>query len=184
MVKKFFDSSRSLLTKEVNFRKDEIRNTTYILMVDISNTSDKYRQPPASAAYISGYNATAIKSTINDSWVIFLGVVLSIDGTQATIGYKRPGTIGLRDTSKIQNTEIWDSSNNFLSYAVESGEFKDCITNFKETTTSVNTNNSLEDAGGDQIIPGVGDLILKIKKVDGIGTILVHYFAWYLVEEL
>lgn len=167
---------------EVNFRKDNITNTSSYLLIDLNNSSNAYKHNSGTILKMAGIHGVVIKDTATDQWVITVGVVLSINGSNANIGWLRFGTQNVRDTGIFQH-EIALTIFPFLSnLTVKNGDFVSIADNYKETLNSITTSTSIEDISGGSTVPEVGDLILKTNKILGTGSLLLHYHLWYIVE--
>jgi hypothetical protein len=174
------DARRQLV--EVNFRKPSIAATTYYILIDLNNSSGAYKHTSGTAIKAAGVHALVAKDTSSDQWIINVGTVLSINATQAVIGWVRFGNQNVVDTGVFQH-EITLTTFPYLSnFTVSGGDYKYIADNFKETVTAINTSTSIEDISGGTYVPAVGDLILRPTLVTGTGTLLVHYHLWYLVE--
>lgn len=166
----------------VNFRKELISSSTYYLLIDLDNDSGYYKHADGYNLKIAGIHGVIIKDTSTDQWVVTAGVVLSINSSNATIGWLRFGTQNVRDTGIFQH-EIALTLFPFLSdMSVSEGTFNKIADNYVQTTTDLSTLINIEDASGTSRPVEVGDFILRTNKISGIGTLLFHYHIWYFVE--
>ena len=169
----------------VNYRQTGISSTTYLMLIDINNAggSGPYKHGvDAGGIKLYGFHGTMLKSIVNDSWRVFVGAILSIDGTSAVIGWVRPGSIGLQTTGDAQIVETVLQYPVPVDFTVNNGDYTNIATSFKETVTAVNTGVLINDVSGTGRTPAVGDLLLRVEKVSGLGNVLIHYFSWYNVE--
>lgn len=178
------EEADKILMAGVNFRKTDIADTTYLMLIDLDNYGGygQYKHVMDTCLNLAGVHGTFRKSNITDDWGCYIGCVLAIDGSQATIGWLRFGTAGLRDTANTQNVETNFTFPLVMCLDVVNGDYVRILTNFKETTGAVNTGTTLEDASGNMRTPAVGDLLMKVQKFSGTGTVTIHYFAWYCTE--
>jgi hypothetical protein len=168
----------------VNYRKFGATDGDYFLLIDLDNAggSGPYLHESGDGIKVTKIRATLIKDNVADQIIAFMGVILSIDATEATIGYTKIGTIGLRDTLAKQADERLDFYPNLLDLTVSSGSFDKIATSYEVTTTDLKTSSSIPDVGGTNRTPAVGDLVLKIERKLGSDTALFHYFLSYFVE--
>lgn len=169
---------------EANLRKDGIDSTRYFVLVDRDNSTGNYKHPQNSVGGVKIFNLQSliIKGAVGHKWSVRLGTILSIDGTQAVVGWIRAGTTVNRDSFAIyaeQNVVPFPLS---IDCVVESGDFKRITSNFKETLTDVNTGVQVPDATDASVTPAVGDIILKAINFGGAGSsLLLHYHVWYSI---
>jgi hypothetical protein len=166
----------------VNYRKIGVSTTSYYLIVDLSNSSGAYKHIGSSSIKLLGVQGTAIKSKIIDQWGIDVGTVLSIDATQALIGWIRYGTIGLRGTSESQIETNVISYPVYTDLVVSGGDYTSIADSFKESVTDLNTTILIPDVSGTNLVASPGDLVIRANKISGDGTILFHHHFWYFVE--
>lgn len=167
----------------VNFRKADVEDTSFFLMIDKSNASGKYKHSSGDGIHLVQVEGTLIKTNLLTKWICFVGVVLSIDATGMTVGCIRSlGTIGLRDTSGVQGLTRSFAFPSPIDLTVSGGDFESVLTNYKPYTTNVNTSTPIEDVGGDMVVPEPGDLIMYLLRVGSDGTAIVHYTFSYFVK--
>ena len=159
--------------------------TDYFLAVDLSNEggSGPYKHSTLSGGVkLTGYSGVLLKSKVQDQWDALVGVVLAIDGTQATVAYLQMGSLHLRSTNEFKDRVKFETFPVLLDLTVSSGEFSDLVVGFTETTTDLNTGVTIPNVEGTGVTPAVGDVIIKTDRVSGSGTATVHYSFWYFVE--
>ena len=163
----------------VNLMKDSLSASAYFLFVDLDNEGGKYPHIAGDHILIANFLACALKSNASDTWCARIGVVVAIDETEATIEYMEMGTLPLRDASVLRCESQHLVSVMNLSMKVTDGTLEHVLTNNVTTTSDLNTGTTIEDVAGDQRTPAVGDILLRIDKMSGSGTLTCQYQLWY-----
>jgi len=165
-----------------SFRKSAVSATSFFLLVDLDNAGGLYKHASGSGMKLIGANGTLIKDKILDQWLSQMGVVTAVDApnNQATIAYTRLGAVGLRDTVRIQDVFSSVPYPALADFTVSGGQPTKLATNHSVVETV--TGAQAEDIGGQNRVLAPGDLVLKVQKVLGTGTVIANYTIWYFVE--
>jgi len=169
----------------VNYRKASIdAATTYLMLIDLNNNGGggPYKHTGSSSVKLAGLHATALKDVIGDKWRTFIGIILSINATEAVVGWVRVGTIGLVDTGSQQEDKTVITFPFVTDFTVSGGDYTKIADSYKETIAAINTGTTHEDVGGNMRAPAVGDMMLKVERTQGSGIFLIHYQLWYYVD--
>lgn len=167
---------------EVNYRKDECHNGDYYLLIDLDNPDGYYLHTNGYNIKIGGMTSFSIKSDMSDLWSVRFGTILYIDSELSKIGWLRPGTTSIRDTSKNQYEYDDFAFPLLIDCSVLDGKYKKIASNHDEIVYDLNTTSLIKDINDIYRTPQVGDCIIKTVRWEGTGTILFHYHVWYFVE--
>ena len=174
------DEDRTGLVRSA-FKKDSVVDGEVALIVDVSSSS--YKHSPGTKLVLAAIRGDAIKSNSNAEWDVEVGVVLTIDGTQATVGWLVGGTIPVRGTAEFSGFDIQIFFPLLNDLEVSAGDFLFLQTNYKESAiTAFNTGTAIQNPTGVDGAPGVGDLVLRATQIAGAGTIDIFYEVTYRVE--
>jgi len=161
----------------VDYLKDPISATTYLLTIDLDNPGASYKHASGSGILIYGGSATLLKSSTGAEWRVLSGVITAIDGTQASVVWLEMFSVHVEDTGRSFGRHEakpfpipMDLTTPLSKIAAKA-----------QVTTDVNTGVTLEDVNGDSRTPAVGDLISKVEKLSGSGSALLHQSIWYQV---
>jgi hypothetical protein len=125
-----------------------------------------------------------VKSNSGASWAAEVFVVTRIDGTDADLTAIPGISFSLRDTSTLSLQEqIIHFFPVMLDLTVSAGELVNVLANFKLLNeATVNTGVTFEDAGGNNIAPAVGDILIRAELISGGGTLDFALGMQYFVE--
>jgi len=165
-----------------DFYKTGVSDTTYYIGIDLDNSSGDYKHSSGSYISIIGAAGVLIKNKNSDNWNSLFGTILSIDGTQATVGWLQLGSMHALDTNSFTDRFLTETFPVEIKTSVSGGDYTYIAAGFKETTTSINTGITLSDLAGNNITPAAGDIVIKADKVTGTGNITIHYSFWYYTE--
>lgn len=165
------------------FHASAMSATTYVILVDLDggDTGD-YKHRGSSSLKLLQVFASLVKSEIGSTWTARIGVVLDVNITVATIHWLNGAALFSLDTSKVQQSAgaAIEAPDDF---AVDSGQLRNTAGGFVETDiTEVNTTAGLNNVVGNPTTPDVGDLVLRVEKVSGAGTVEVGYSIRYRVD--
>jgi hypothetical protein len=155
--------------------------STFFLAIDVSNGSGAYKHVAGTAFKIATVSGILIKSSASAKWTALFGVILAINGVNATIAYLRFGSVLVQDTNVFQTPYDYSAFPALVDCAVTGGDFTKIAAGFRETTVSVNTGVTLPDVRGNAVTPGVGDAVIKVTKDAGAGSSIIHYSLLYQV---
>lgn len=157
-----------LINSNANYKKCSILYTqnginadTYILMIDLNDTIN-YPHNNMGSINIDNYKIQTENENEKKAVtpIISLGVITSINATEANISYLI--------TNRLEDN-FFNISNNYqpssVKFKVLNGELVDSLTNNSETTTNINTGITLNTPRNIQTTPEVGDIILHISNV-------------------
>lgn len=165
------------------FYKSAVSSTTYFVFIDLSNAGSDYKHSGTSSVKLISASARIIKERIISQWKAVVGVVLSIDGTSATIGWLHAVSLYAMDTARVINEGVQGGKIFGIDLAQTAGDFDYIASGNIETgITAVNTGSNLENVKGNTVNPAVGDVILKIENVSGGGSIEASYSITYFVD--
>jgi len=157
---------------------------TWYILIDLDNSTGDYPHTYAAGEGIQvrGYNTHMIKSTNNAQWDVLFGVILAINGTQATIAYFAFATVHITDTTNLSVFQQGTFTGDLLDLTVSGGTISNVVAGLKQTTTSVNTGTPLTDAAGNSVTPAVGDVVYRVERTGGsVSTLTLHTTMTYLV---
>lgn len=165
----------------VNIGREGETDTVYYDLIDLDGPD--YKHTPGSAAKVIGIAGKGLKTNSGSQWAIQLAVILRIDGTDADLGILPGGSISLRDTSIFGASESFIIFPAFLDLEVSGGDFVKIANGFQELgVTDINTGTTIEDALGNNVTPAVGDVLLRVNRIQGAGTLSFAYGVQYWVE--
>ncbi len=159
--------------------KRTVTETTYLLFIDLSNSYNAYRHVATNAIRFSQVSAELIKENASAQWESLFGIVLAIDGIEATIAWCAGGSLRAYGSDSFLDRKICNLFPVIGPVDVEAGDLKYIANNFKQLTTNVNTNITLKDIEDNDVAPAVGDVVLKAERLTGIGDADIHYTAFY-----
>ena len=155
----------------------------YFLFIDVDSAT--YVHTPGTAVRVSHATSKGVKSSSGARWSVQLAVILTIDGVSALIGILPGMSLSLRDSSSLSTPEqVIDLFPNLADLTVVSGDLTKFVLNpdLKKVEPLINTTITLEDARGAAVVPGVGDLIIRVEQISGAGSLDFAYGMQYLVE--
>lgn len=163
-------------------RYESTSNGGYYALIDVSNISGSYLHTSSSGVILRRLNVTIDREKTIDRWNVKMGVVLSISELSASVGWLQVGSYRMYDTvsMNIRNSEVFSSEK--LSLNVVSGTFRDISSNYVETINVLSSSTYLSDVKGKLINPEVGDVLLNVERLTGVGSLSFHYHMWYNVE--
>lgn len=158
--------------------------TTYFLGIDLDNAggSGPYKHGSGTAVKMVGVSSMAQKYRAQDDWDVLFGAVLSINVTQAVIGWVGFGSVHLQSTTLLKDGTVDKDFPVPIDMSVSAGDYSKIASGFKETITAVNTAVTLPDVSGAARTPAAGDVIIRARRNSGTGGLLFHFCFWYLVE--
>jgi len=166
----------------VNFAKTLVAATTYYEFIDLDGSSYKHNTSGTDIV-IASSGGWAAKTNSGSKWKVQLMIVLAIDGTSSDLGILPLFSIDLGNTSQFSDKQFQNLFPSVLNLAVSSGDFTHIADGYKETgVTAVNTGITLDDVFGSSVTPAVGDLLLRVELISGVGTLDFAYGLQYWVE--
>ncbi len=158
-------------------------SAAYYLAIDLSNGSGNYKHTVTSGGVILfGLTGSFIKTNLASVWDIDIGIIRTINGTQANIAWLEIGSIHSKDSSRAE----WDLNYWFfpvkINLTVSGGVLTKIVTGNTENITAVNTAITLSDASNTNATPAVGDVVVRVNRASGSGTADLHLSFWYLTE--
>jgi len=166
----------------VDFRDENVATSPeYVLAIDVDNGNGDYPHTAGAGVFIVAVTATAQKRTVDTPWDVNGGVILDIDGTQATLGSVEVLTLYLRSTGTLlyHLEEVFFPQ--ALDLTVSGGTTTRALLGDQFTTTDINTGMTVQNAAGNAVTPGAGDIILWAERVTGEGELEFHYTISYRV---
>ncbi len=163
------------------FAATDVAVTTFYMLVDLDGAG--FPHTPGTKASIVGSFGKAFKSSAGAKWVVDVGVVTRIDGTDSDITFFSAASMFLRDTSSL-TVETQAIVLDFpLSADVAAGALARGVSNFNlDPETGLNTGAGIEDPTGATPTAAVGDIIIKARLVSGAGTLDFVSAIQYFVE--
>lgn len=166
----------------VNFAKTLVAATTYYEFVDLDGSNYKHNTS-GTALLVASSGGWAAKTNSGSKWNVQLAVILAIDGTSADLGVLPLFSISLGNTSQFSDKQFQNLFPGVVNLAVSSGDFTYIADGYKETgVTAINTGITLSDVFGSSVTPAVGDLLLRVELVSGVGTLDFAYGLQYWAE--
>lgn len=153
---------------------------SYFIAVDLSNSSGDFPHTETGGITLARASGFLDKDTANASWEADVGIILAIDGTNATLLFLAALSNNTDKTNSFLATQTFASYPIALPFKVVGGELPKFISNNVVVTTDINTGSSLEDTGGNSIAPAVGDLIIKVERTTGSGEAIYGLSGSYL----
>jgi len=165
-----------------NYAKEAVAATTYYMLVDLDGAP--YPHDAAGARLVlAGAASQGFKSNIGAKWAVQIGVVMTIDGTEAKLAWLPIASLSLRDTSKFSGGQHLPLFPDYVDLAHAAGVFTKIASNLYESNiTAVNTGITLEDALGNNVTPAEGDLLIRAELLSGAGTLDFKYAVQYWAE--
>jgi len=151
----------------------------YFLLIDLDNAGSAYKHTLTGTIRAARFAAFINKENASARWLVQMGVILSIDGTEATIAWIPGGGVTTLRNDEFIDFNGGDAFPVVFPFDVESGDLKYVASNDKETTSDVNTSGTLKNVADADVTPAVGDVILRAERSSGIGNADINYTAWY-----
>jgi hypothetical protein len=150
----------------------------FLILIDLSDTVN-YRHNLTGALEIFQIAAIMQKSAAAASWEQFVGVVLAVTGVNVTVAYLEAGTIvepGI--LARVEEDRVFVPS---LDLRVTSGALARGVVFSLVTETAINSASTIRTSrpGAPTATPQVGDLILRVQKLSGGGTLRAREFVHY-----
>lgn len=175
-----FSTDRDKLVA-VNFGKTGISTSNNYVFINLEGVG--YKHDFGTKAIVSAISANARKSNVGAKWEIQLAVVLRIDGTDADLGILPFGAIQLKDTNTFNQFISSNYFPNVINLEVSGGDFVYITNGFRENNVSgINTATTIKDVLDNDVIPAVGDVLIRITEVVTGGTLDFAYSMQYWVE--
>ena len=142
--------------------------------------------PENSVKDLSGLTGVSDNKEIIDKmpapWNSVYGCILSIDDSEATIGYLQLGSLYAADTNQFIDRYALQTFPVELDLTISGSDYSKVTVSETETTSDINTGVTLKDAVGNDVTPAVGDLVVRANRTTGNGDATVHYSLWYYLE--
>jgi len=165
-----------------NYAKEAIAVTTYYMLVDLSSAAYPHDETGA-RIILAGAASQGFKSNVGAKWAVQMGVIMTIDGTEAKIGWLPIASLTLRDTSQFSGGQHLPLFPDYVDLAQTAGVYDKVASNLYESNvTAVNTGITLEDAFGNNVAPAVGDIVLRAELISGGGTLDFKFAVQYWAE--
>jgi len=167
-----------------DFFVDGIAASTDFIGIDLDNAggTGPYKHEDGYGIKLVGASGNLLKDSSGAKWDALFGVVLSITAISAEVGWLQVGSLHLRDTGRFESSFVNRDFPVILDLTVSSGDFTKTAAAFKTIEPGINTTITLDDIAGLPRTPAVGDLIVRVDKISGAGTALIHYSLFYFVE--
>ncbi len=158
---------------------DDISATEYKLLVDVSDSTDWPHEAADFIDITDTYFQIDKESSTNG--LVYLGVITAIDATEATIEY----FAGVSFQKSADDQIIRDRKASPCQYRlkISDGALTRMLSDFTETTTSINTSAELDSIGDLSAVPAVGDVVVKAQVDSGSYTAAVSIFYHGETEE-
>lgn len=163
----------------VEFKKILTAATTYLLFIDKSNASSSYKHSASTSLRLGRFSAELIKDNISADWEVDIGVIMSIDITDAEIAWLESGSLQLKTAEDFETSKRGELFPIIAPLDIETADLKYIATNNKETDTGLTTASTVEDISGSSYNVEAGDVIIRAKRNSGAGNATVYYAAWY-----
>jgi hypothetical protein len=155
---------------------------TFLLMIDRDNGSGAYKHVAGDGIKVATIDGVLIKSSASAMWLSLFGIILAIDGTNATIAYLRFGSVLAQDNAFAQTSYSYSALPARIDCTVAGGGFTKIAAGFVEVTALVNTGITLPNVLSAPTTPAVGDAVIKLVRASGSGTAIIHYSVLYEVS--
>ena len=164
------------------YRQGVDGETTYGIAIDRDNDSGLFKHSTESDGYVHivGAAGILIKRKNSDIWGVIYGTILSIDESEATIGWLQIGALHAADTNVFADRYASATFPIAVNTTVDGGDYTKITAAYKETTSDINSSTPISSNIGD-ITPAVGDIIARAQRTSGSGTADVHFSIWYYV---
>lgn len=178
---------------EVDYRKDNISNSSYFLLIDLDNAEGA---GPYKHAYVSGDGIKLVgvtgslrKITPGDKWISFFCVVLNVTESNTTLVPMRPGTIGLRSTADVQKELEASPLTTTVGVPMNLRVVDGTLTNIAVggdglmVVTDLTSASQIPDVAGTNRAVAPGDVVLRLQRISGNQSVFFQYHCWYYVEQ-
>lgn len=171
--------ANDLYAVDIKVFKDDA-GTNYYMGVHL-HSGGNFKHPYVSGDWLrlTGISGQLIKEKNLDSWDAGIGVILSINATEATIAWLHAGALHASDTGSFQSQAVSASFTNPLQLSIAAGDFDRILAGVLQTTTDINTGITLPDAKGSDVAPEVGDIVIGITRNQGSGDAEAHWEIRY-----
>lgn len=159
-----------------------VSETTYYVAIDLDDGYGSYKHTGSSSIKLSAISGVLLKTKNVDSWHTLVGAILSINGTQATIGFLQVGAMHASDTNTFGDKHLIKSFPIDIDLTSAAGAYNNIAGGLLITTTAVNNLSTLKDVDGNDVVPAIGDLVVRLEQSNGSGLATLHYSFWYYVE--
>ena len=165
-----------------NYAKEAVVATTYYILVDLDGVPYPHDETGA-RLIMAGAASQGFKSNVGAKWAVQIGVIMTIDGTDAKIAWLPIASLTLRDTSRFSGGQHLPLFPDYVDLAQAAGVFTKIASNLYESgVTAVNTGITLEDALGNSVTPAVGDMLLRAELISGSGSLDFKFAVQYWAE--
>jgi len=156
--------------------------TTFYLLIDLDG-NPKWKHTNGSKLSITNIRGATDKSNAGAKWIVRVGVVTRIDGTDADVIYFVNAGMTLLDTSILSvDNGLSQFFPVFVPIEVVSEEIPKLVTDGKFTGEAMDSSTAIADAAGTTTVPEVGDLVVKADLISGGGTLDFGFSVGYAVD--
>lgn len=169
--------------QHVEFYQENIDVTTWFVLLSLAGGAG-WPHDPGTLARIGRLDVLLRREDVTRLWKLDVGVVLTIDGTQATIGLLQMGALRLYDSTNLEAQRTQQIFPLMLNCEINAGAFKNIgvSTNSNVSSTAVNNVTALTNALGGTTIPAVGDVLVRVEEstiadVDATAWVALDYIV-------
>jgi hypothetical protein len=151
------------------------------IIVELSDTTN-YRHTGTGAIEIYSVAAILGRSSSAATWEMFLGVVLATSVTDVTVAYLEGGTVNADGTDPVARvSENRDYTAAPLNVRVVSGDVQYGVAYEKVVETAITSASAIKTSrtGNPTANPAPGDLLMRVRKTMGAGTLRARYSILY-----
>ncbi len=156
--------------------------TSYFLLIDLDSPTAPH--VPGTIARICSGEAQLVKSATAASWEADIGVVLAIDGTDATVAWLGFLSTHAEDTGRALGVASYRSLSECLDLEQSGGDLVHIWAGNVETgIVAINTSaGTVDDVKGVARTAAPGDVVVRAVLNSGSGTAAVSYTISYFVD--
>lgn len=156
--------------------------TSYFLLIDLDSPTAPHTI--GTKARICSGEAQLVKSAMAASWEADIGVVLAIDGTDATVAWLGFLSTHAEDTGRAIGVASYRSLSECLDLEQSGGDLVSVWTGNVETgIVAINTAaGTVDDVKGVARTAAVGDVLVRAVQNSGGGTAAISYTVSYFVD--
>lgn len=168
------DSEGHLITEDIVFVEYlatvSVDGPTFLMVIDLDNSNGDYPHAETGGVQILSGRTIIDKDVANAEWVGQLGVIVDINGTQATIALLAFGNVTADKTDTFRSVNAFAPSPIAVPLKVVSNDLVKILTNNGLVTTALNTGTPIPDPAGNSVTPAIGDIVSVITRVSGTGS--------------
>lgn len=166
-----------------DFHKEAMTDGAYHIFLELNYVGgQQYRHTGGSYFVICSGTASAVKSAAADVWLVRVGVIVRINGTDADIAWLHSLDLSAHDPATTGADVLrfgFDQCVN-LQMTTPPNFDRMAVGDIETAIAAVNTGLTLPEISGVARTPAVGDVVMRPDRTTGAGTIDVSYSVQYL----